>query len=381
MSEDIKFKITADESGAVNAFKRVRNEVLNNEHGLKKVGQQGKITSTALKDAANVLGPEFQMLGDRIDHITGALGDVNGASLMAKASLITLVAVGGFEVGRMIGDWISGTQRWIEELKEAEAVSAKMQSRVLANTQERAGGMSPDQLQQELRGTSDAIQRIQEQIKESDMALMNFSGGNWVPFFGGGEQVRRESVESLKTQLEAQRQLHQTYQKAVADQAKAAREEESKREQAVVEQEAKAIETKKADNDKLVQSQNDYIANLDLELLKLKEGEEAYERKRLAMLGYSDTTIEKALQIKAAIEQETQLWRESEGRDSSVRIGQRGVIQGDQQRFITRGIGMKGDEKLLAAAKEQAKKAAELVAESKKQTRLLETRLPKEVIA
>jgi hypothetical protein len=42
---------------------------------------------------------------------------------------------------------------------------------------------------------------------------------------------------------------------------------------------------------------------------------------------------------------------------------------------------MKGEEKMLAAAKEQAKKAAELVAESKKQTRLLETRLPKEVIA
>jgi hypothetical protein len=378
MAEDIQFKITADEAGAVNAFKRVRNEVLNNEQGLKKVGQQGKLTGKSLKDAANVLGPEFRMLGDRIDHIAGALGDVNGASLMAKASLVTLVAVGGFEVGKMIGDWISGTQKWVEELKQAEAISAKMQSKVLANAQERSKGMSPDQLQEELRGTSDAIQRIQEQIKESDMALLNFDGGNWVPFFGGGEQVRRESVEGLKKQLEAQRQLHETYQRAVADQAKAAREEEAKREQAIVEQEAKAIEQKKADNDKLVQSQNDYLANLELELLKLREGEEAYERKRLAMLDYSDTTIEKALQIKAAIEQETQLRRESEGSGSLGRIVQRGAIQGDQQRFITRGIGMKGDEKLLAAAQEQAQRAKEMLAEAKKQTALL-AKLPKGV--
>jgi hypothetical protein len=378
MSEDIQFKITADESGALNAFKRVRSEVLNNEHSLQEVGKQGKITSTALKDAANVLGPEFQILGDRIDHITGALGDVNGASLAAKASLVTLVAVGGFEVGRMIGDWISGTQRWIDELKEAEAISAKMQSRVQSNTQERAGGLASDQLQNELRGTADAIQRIQEQIKQSDMALLNFSGGNWVPFFGGGEQVRRETVDSLKKQLESQRQLHQTYQDEIAKRAKDARDEEAKQIQATVEQEAKAIEAKQSDNDKLVKSQDDYLANLDLELLKLREGEEAYERKRLKMLDYSDTTIEKALQIKAAIEQETRLQRESEGRNDLVRIGQRGEVRGDQQRFITRGPGMKGEEKLLAAAKEQAQRAAEMLKEAKKQTALL-AKMPKGV--
>jgi hypothetical protein len=378
MSEDIQFKITADESGALNAFKRVRSEVLNNEHSLQEVGKQGKITSTALKDAANVLGPEFQILGDRIDHITGALGDVNGASLAAKASLVTLVAVGGFEVGRMIGDWISGTQRWIDELKEAEAISAKMQSRVQSNTQERAGGLASDQLQNELRGTADAIQRIQEQIKQSDMALLNFSGGNWVPFFGGGEQVRRETVDSLKKQLESQRQLHQTYQDEIAKRAKDARDEEAKQIQATVEQEAKAIEAKQSDNDKLVKSQDDYLASLDLELLKLREGEEAYERKRLAMLDYSDTTIEKALQIKAAIEQETRLQRESEGRNDLVRIGQRGEVRGDQQRFITRGPGMKGEEKLLAAAKEQAQRAAEMLKEAKKQTALL-AKMPKGV--
>lgn len=378
MTEDIEFKITADESGALNAFKRVRSEVLNNEHGLQEVGKQGKITSTALKDAANVLGPEFQILGDRIDHITGALGDVNGASLAAKASLVTLVAVGGFEVGRMIGDWISGTQRWIDELKEAEAISAKMQSRVQANTQERAGGLTSDQLQNELRGTADAIQRIQEQIKQSDMALMNFSGGNWVPFFGGGEQVRRESVDSLKKQLESQRQLHQTYQDEIAKRAKDARDEEAKQIQATVEQEAKAIEAKQSDNDKLVKSQDDYLANLDLELLKLREGEEAYERKRLKMLDYSDTTIEKALQIKAAIEQETRAQRDSEGQNDLVRIGQRGEVRGDQQRFITRGPGMKGEEKLLAAAKEQAQRAAEMLKEAKKQTALL-AKMPKGV--
>lgn len=376
MSEDIRFKISADESGAVNAFKRVRNEVLNNEHGLKEVGKQGKITSTALKDAANVLGPEFQILGDRIDHITGALGDVNGASLMAKASLVTLVAVGGFEVGKMIGDWISGTQRWVEELKKAEAVSAKMQAKVQANTQERAGGMDSDQLQNELRGTSDAIQRIQEQIKESDMALMNFSGGNWVPFFGGGEQVRRESVESLEKQLEAQRQLHQTYQEELGKRAKATRDEEAKQVQAAVEQETKAIEVKQADNDKLLQSQTDYLANLDLELLKLREGEEAYERKRLKMLDYSDITIDKALQIKAAIDAETQA---AKGDDLTPTSSQSmpAALQASQQRFVTRGTGNSNEAKILAANEKQAKTMEALLMENKKLRETIERVSPK----
>jgi len=105
------------------------------------------------------------------------------------------------------------------------------------------------------------------------------------------------------------------------------------------------------------------------------------------MLDYSDTTIEKALQIKAEINELNELNRikqENERqsgrgeRDSPIRIGQRGAIQGDQQRFITRGIGMKGDEKLLAAAQEQAQRAKEMLAEAKKQTALL-AKLPKGV--
>jgi hypothetical protein len=76
MSEDIRWKFSTDESGAVAGLKRMRNEVLNNDVALKNIGQQGKLTGKSLKDMASFLGPEFQILGDRMDHVTGALGDI-----------------------------------------------------------------------------------------------------------------------------------------------------------------------------------------------------------------------------------------------------------------------------------------------------------------
>jgi len=137
MSEDIQFKITADESGALNAFKRVRSEVLNNDKALERVGKQGKLTSTALKDAANVLGPQFGILGDRIDHITGALADVKGASLATKASLVALVAVGSYEVGTMIADWVWQTKEWQKANEEAIRVITSQQDYLNKKSQER----------------------------------------------------------------------------------------------------------------------------------------------------------------------------------------------------------------------------------------------------
>lgn len=385
MAEDIQFKITADEAGAVNAFKRVRNEVLNNEHGLKQVGKQGKITSTALKDAANVLGPEFGMLGDRIDHISGALGDIKGASLIAKASLVTLVAVGGLEIGKMIGDWAFETSRWKDELEAASKKVAELQKQVSSNAAARASGMTQEELQTEIRGVTDSIQRQVKQVEESEKAWSNFSTGDyWIV----GENNRRKEVEQTNKNIEAQRDLLKVYQNAQKEQRKAeesstakAEIDRQKAEADAIKMKNDALEKQTAEQDRHNQTQTDYLANLDLELVKLKEGEEAYERKRMEMLKYSDTTIEKALQIKAAIEQESQLRRASESSESSGptgSIGQRGEIRGDQQRFITRGIGMKGDEKLLAAAKEQAQRAKDLLAESKKQTALL-AKLPKGV--
>jgi hypothetical protein len=400
MSEDIQFKITADESGALNAFKRVRNEVLNNEQGLKEVGKQGKLTSMALKDAASVLGPQFQILGDRIDHISGALGDVKGASLLAKASIVGLVAVGSWEVGRMVSDWITGAEEWAKANEEAVKRITASQDFLIKKGQERLAldlqianlAASPEQRQAEL---TDLLIKKKTDLFDAQQALidaewdMQTAKGNNALGMGGEDDAiaeanlanAREMVKVINEQINA---INRQRDGATGREAEL---ERRKAEKDAIKAETDAIAKQTAEQDRHNQTQADYLANLDLELIKLKEGEEAYERKRLKMLDYSDETIEKALKMKAEITEINELNKiradevarpELEERDSPIRIGQRGDLQGTQQRFITRGIGMKGDEKLLAAAKEQAQRAAEMLKEAKKQTAFL-AKIPKGV--
>lgn len=402
MSEDIQFKLTADESGALNAFKRVRNEVLNNEHGLKEVGKQGKLTSMALKDAASVLGPQFQILGDRIDHISGALGDVKGASLLAKASIIGLVAVGSWEVGRMVSDWIAGAEEWAKANEEAvkritasqDFLIKKGQERLALDLQIANAASSAEQREAEL---TDLLVKKKTDLFDAQQALIDAEwdlktarGNNALGMGGEDDAIAEANLANAKEMVKTiNEQINAINRQRDGATGREAELERRKAELDAIKAQNAELEKQTLKQDQLNQSQTDYLANLDLELVKLKEGEEAYERKRLEMLKYSDTTIEKALKIKAEItelnelnkiRQEEAIRPVAEERDSPTRIGQRGELRGDSQRFITRGIGMKGDEKLLAAAKEQAQRAKEMLAESKKQTALL-AKLPKGVTA
>jgi hypothetical protein len=371
MSEDIKFKITADESGAVNAFKRMRNEVLNNDKALQQVGKQGKLTSTALKDAANILGPEFGILGDRIDHISGAFADVNGASLMAKASLVGLVAVGGFEVGRMIGDWAFQTEHWKEQLSDAVDEAKRLNSELLKSNQESMSNMSVDQINQEMAGTMQNMAQLKQEIAAIDAAWYDFYSAE--SYMGESKQgevdALREQLDAFKNELRKREQMQVD---AEADAIKA---------------QADALAKQATEQERLLQTQTDYLANLDAELVRIRDGEEAYLRLTLAKQGFTEESINAALQLKAEINELSELSKiradeagkpGAEQRDNPISISPRGELRGDQQRFITRGVGMKGDEQLLAAAKEQAQRAKEMLTEAKKQTALL-AKLPKGV--
>jgi hypothetical protein len=400
MSEDIQFKITADESGALNAFKRVRNEVLNNDKALERVGKQGKLTSTALKDAANVLGPEFQILGDRIDHISGALADVNGASMLAKGSLVALVAVGSAEVGLMIGEWIAGTEQWKATFDETTKSIASDMQYITKQNQERFDNeiklaqlaATEEQKNNELSkirvATNNALTqatltltKAQEGLNES--LANDFLGRNTEDNAIAQEAVRiaQEQVNALKQQADIVDRLR--YGGSEIEEQIAQRQREAD----AIKAQNEALAKQSAEQERLQQTQVDYLANLDAELVRIRDGEEAYLRLTLAKQGFTDESIESALRLKTEINELSELSKirqteatnaEREERDSPIRIGQRGELRGDQQRFITRGPGMKGEEKLLAAAKEQAQRAAEMLKEAKKQTALL-AKIPKGV--
>jgi hypothetical protein len=401
-TEDIRIKIQADESGALNSFKRLRSEVLNNEQGLKKLSQQGKMTSTALKDMASFVGPEFQILGDRLDHITGAMGDIKGASLAAKAGLAALVAVGAFEVGKMLGEFIFQTEQW--KTKNEEAVKSIVDGLTFV------GKQSQDRFNKEMQAialASDAEQkraeafklrnRITNQQTEASLDLieqqkaLNDALANDVLGYGQednaiaqqGVAAAKERVAMLQQQRQAVEDLLDPTQSHI-DLLIEQRTKEAEANKARAEAEQK----RKAEQESLQKTQDEYLFALEAEKIKLKEGEEAYLRFTLAKREFSDETIRSAIALRSEITElsEAQRLRDQPSKDKpqgdmagrNVSLQAPGQVQGAQARFITRGIGMSGQDKILEATRKQIEKQEALLAEQKKQTQLLQDRLPRE---
>lgn len=406
--EDIRIKLTADETGAVNAFKRLKKEVATNDEGLKQLSSQGKQTGQALKDAAGVLGPEFQILGDRIDHITGALGDVKGASLATKGALAGLVAVGAFEVGKMLGDIIFQTQQWEEANKRAvEAMTSQAgflnkqsQDRIAREIQIANLAETQEQRRNELISLR---QRLIEQQTQAELDMVEAmkaateAQGNDMLGFGTqdnavaeeGLRIAKERVAQLREQvaLVEREQSGATGQAAEleARQAAAAKRAEAERDAArAIEERARAEEQAQAAADRLAQTQDNYLAGLEAELVKLKEGEEAYLRLSLAKQGFTDETINAAVAMKAeadALREQARRAGETGGQGGAAGQSQRmtmpGQIQASQQRFITRGTGSSEMQKLIDAQKAAAKLQADALAEAKRLREAVE-RIPRE---
>lgn len=404
-TSDINIKINADEKGAVAGLRRLRSEVLNNEKGLDKLARQGKMTGKSLKDAAGMLGPEFQILGDRIDHITGALGDIKGAGLMAKASLVALVAVGAFEVGKMIGDFIFKTKEWEEASKKAaqamteqaaflnkqssERIAREIKIANLAETSEQRRNELIKLRSQLVQQQTDAELDMAEAMKAVTIAQSN-------DVFGYGTQDNAIAEEGLRIAKERVSQLREQVALVEKEQSGATgraaeleRREAAAKKRADADREAvKAIEDKaKAEQDahaiaeRLNATQADYLSNLEMELVKIKEGEEAYLRLTLAKQGFNEETINSALALKAEITELSELDKERQKtkaeKDSTGRLTAPGAVQATEARGLTRGIGMRGQDKILAATQEHIKKSQELLAEARRQTELLKNRLPK----
>lgn len=362
MTDDIRFKITADEQGAVASFKRLRQEILNNEHGLKSIGQEGKMSGKALKDMASFLGPEFQILGDRLDHVSGALQDIKGAGFVAKAALVGLVATAGFQVGQMIGNWIFETEKWKKELDDALALSEKLNQENVKLAQSEVSGMSDEQIKSQLSGIDKAIARSRAEIESYNKAF--FQTGEIAGAISLAEQRIKEQQELRKVFMEA----HKERMKMQTDEYKSAQlaiELQKQADEAEKERLAR-VKQEQSEQERLTQAQDDFLASLELEITRLKEGEEAYIKLKLAKQGFTEETIAASLAMKAeidALKKEQQIKSETkQDRDFQAP----GMVQATQQRFITRGTGSSVQDKILQEMKQQIKLQQEQLAETRK---------------
>ena len=387
--------VSADSQKAVEAIARLEKETKSVSAALKAIADEGKNVNETFEDLSKYSGS-----GSHLDNVTSgskeltdilsSLSDINWSGALEKMKK-------AYEVGRFIGDaigaWEWGVDQFNEKLKASQTAISAAYGKIEEAAVGRASGMDLSQIQSEIDGYSNSIARLTRQQKELNEESFRFelaADKEAVATSISQQERLRDALKEVYEERAKQPPRTQSENEKVAaqfvhmtlEQAQAFREAEYEA-GLYIDSQAKL----QAEQDRLQQSQASYIAGLELELVKLKEGEEAYDRKRLAMLDYSDETIEKALKMKAEINELNELNKiraeeatrlEREGRDTPIRIGQRGELRGDSQRFITRGIGMKGDEKLLAAAKEQAQRSKDLLAESRKQTALL-AKLPKGV--
>jgi hypothetical protein len=374
MTDDIRFKITADEQGAVASFKRLRQEILNNEHGLKSIGQEGKMSGKALKDMASFLGPEFQILGDRLDHVSGALQDIKGAGFVAKAALVGLVATAGFQVGQMIGNWVFQTEKWKKELDDALALSEKLNQENVKLAQSEVSGMSDEQIKSQLSGIDAAIARSRAEIESYNKAF--FQTGEIAGAISLAEQRIKEQQELRKVFMEA----HKERMKMQTDEYKSAQlaiELQKQADEAEKERLAR-VKQEQAEQERLTQAQDDFLASLELEITRLKEGEDAYIKLKLAKQGFTEETIAASLAMKAeidALKKEQQIKSETkQERDFQAP----GMVQATQQRFITRGTGSSVQDKILQEMKQQIKIQQELLVATRKTNEKL-SKIPTEV--
>lgn len=401
MTDDINIRVRADEKGAVAAFKRFRNEVLNNEKGIKRLGDQGALSSKALKDMASVLGPEFQILGDRIDHVSGALTDIKGAGLLAKASLVGLVSVGSFQVGDMIGNWIAKTEEWteankraIEQIKSGQEFLGKLtQSRFekqieianLAATKEQRNEELSRIRVQKLNEMLEAKNQLVEEEKNLRVALSNDILGYGKEDNANAEEAVRlakERVKQLTDQFNLVDKLRYRPGASGLDKELEKRQKAADKMKQAAQEQAKAIEQQVAAQMRLDERQNGYIGNLELELVRIKEGEEAFERARLTQEGFAPEAVERAVQLRTEImnlkKTMENATKESSELPKSLDFRAPGMVQATQQRFITRGTGSSVQDKILQEMKQQIKIQQELLVATRKTNEKL-SKIPTEV--
>lgn len=403
MADDIRIKISADETGAAAAFQRLRKEVLATEAGVKRVGQDGKAMGQSLTAAAQLLGPQFGQLGGQVSAMADALEKLPQAGLLAKAGLIGAVGAAGLFVGKTIGDWIFQTEKWAESIEKARAEFAKADAAIVSSERANRAAMTAEisglPSEEQVTRRAEAIKRVQTEIAQKDAqirrARAEIESRDWGMFQTGDYAAETANIEQNLKAAEARREMLMEQFKALnqINPEETRRREELERQKVAAEAAAKAeadraaaLKREREEQQKLVDAQAAYLDGLELERIRLAEGEEAYERSRLQRMGFAETTINEAIRLRGELarlreaEQQGMARRPSAGQPGTqAGVSGPGQVTATQQRFVTRGAGIRNEDKLLKAAEEQLAKAAEMLEVAKQQRDTLNERLPRRV--
>lgn len=385
-TENIDIRIEAQEGGAVAAFKRLRSEVINNEKGLANAAKQGKMTGKSLRDISSAAGPMFGELGGRIDQVSDALKNFHGAGMLAKASLVGLVATGSWQVGTMLGEFIAQTEAWgkanAETIKGITAdfnKLSKMQNEQFENEIKLANlAATKEQRNAELstirmtktNELAEARLWLVRQEQDLNVALANdFLGRNTEDNAAAREGVKiaQERVKALESEFEIVDRMR--YGGSEIEEQIAARQRDvealktqtvEKEKQAAQQAAAAAAEARAAEAQQ--RKDQSLLNGLQAQIIALQDGEEAAMRFRMELQEIGPDAIKTAITMQRQIDEMRTAAMDSAKGSDSTKPTQPGQLQAQQQRFITRGSGMSLEKQMADNTKSTAKTVSELQA-------------------
>jgi hypothetical protein len=114
MAEQVEFVLSAKDNASA-VFKKTSAEMQILNHQVSAGAKEAKGATDAFDKMAKVLGVgwvgdaarDMKNLSDSVSKSSGALSQGGASALAMKAGIVALVAVGSFQFGKMIGDWMS----------------------------------------------------------------------------------------------------------------------------------------------------------------------------------------------------------------------------------------------------------------------------------
>ena len=393
-TEDIKLMITADEARAVAALAKLEKTTKSAELALAAIDEESRNIAQSFEDLSRYTGsggPFDQIKQDsgELKAILSQLGDINWSDIVSKVREVWNVS---YQVGDTIGRWAFGVDEFNAKFEESKQIAQQFHEAVTKSAVERAATIGLEQIQKEIDGYSAAIARLTEQQRKLNE-----------------EQYRFELAadkEAVATAIRQQQELRDALIQVQEARKREAPQPQNENQQLMQtmgfrnEQEAQAyrdalyaaevyteqMAREQAERERLAAAQENYLQTLDAELVRLKEGEEAYLRLTMAKQGFTEETIESALQIRNEIEQLRELDRDKTQRPETAKdVGVKvkatlpGVVQGTEARGLTRGVGIRGQDKILAATQKQVDLQDKIAKQLEEQNRILKERLPREV--
>jgi len=388
MAEQVEFVLSAKDNASA-VFKKTSAEMQILNHQVSAGAKEAKGATDAFDKMAKVLGVgwvgdaarDMKNLSDSVSKSSGALSQGGASALAMKAGIVALVAVGSFQFGKMIGDWIFDTQRFRDEFDAAMEKSRK-QIIQLGKTREKSlslefsdikefGGSAEEQ-QQQARALRDRI-KLDRDSQEQGLAaaqkkLKAIEREAFQSIRGSKARAEQAKIEILQyeEQLKASERTYEAIKEFTTEDSRTALRAEKEKQQAF---EARRTQLEQERDFAKMTREEIALAKIQLEghsdehtaiLIAIEKENQAYQAQQ-AVLKQIEEGRQKALQLQEkdnqkAIDDARKALQAAQ--DTKLTIDQPGGIQGTDSRLLTQQTtGPSPEEKQLAIAEKQAKTA------------------------